>query len=115
MNGQEKRTCRVVAFVSIDRSAFVYSMGSVVEESRLRGASTNGERGAKGRREGSGRGRRSPLTSRQSGAAKVSMTPVRGHDRQMLRDASRTVKRGIIIMVFRAIQSENTISDRFLR
>lgn len=47
MNGQENRTCRVVAFVSIDRNAFVIRW-EAPSRSLVFAASTNGERGAKG-------------------------------------------------------------------
>lgn len=117
MNGQENRTCRVVAFVSIDRNVFVIRR----ETSRRRGVSSSrGEykwrkkKSEEGRRGCRRRERRSPLTSRQSGAAEVSMTPVRRRSADAARRvAHRLSSEEIIIMVHRAIQSENTISDRF--
>lgn len=47
MNGQENRTCRVVAFVSIDRNVFVIRR-ETSSRSLVFAASTNGERRTKG-------------------------------------------------------------------
>lgn len=92
MNGQESHTCRVAAFVSIDRNAFIIRRGSVVKESH--GASPcRGERKWRKKSAGGWTGGRSPLTSRQSGAAEVSMTPVRRRSADAARrDATRPMR-----------------------
>lgn len=84
MNGQESRTCQVAAFVSIDRNAFV------IRRSSSSPTAHRGERKWRKKSEGGWTGRRSPLTSRQSGAAEVSMTPVRRRSA----DAARRDQRG---------------------
>lgn len=84
MNGQESRTCRVAAFVSIDWNAFV-----IRREASSRGP-TAAKRKWRKKSEGGWTGRRSPLTSRQSGPAEVSMTPVRRRSA----DAARRDQRG---------------------
>lgn len=86
MNGQESRTCQVAAFVSIDRNAFVIRRKRRRRVPRRIAASASGERRVKW----GWTGGRSPLTSRQSGAAEVSMTPVRRRSA----DAARRDQRG---------------------
>lgn len=111
----DKKTVRVESLRSFPSigTCSLFDGKRRVEESRLRGEYKWRKR-SEGRR-GCRRGRRSPLTSRQSGAAEVSMTPVRRRSADAARRVAHRLSSEEIIMVFRAIQSENTISDRFLR